>query len=99
MWHKALELFREIEASGGKPSIVTYNATMTALEKGLQWERALDLFDEMKLKNMPVTVVSYGSAISACEKGKKTAASHSMTGASLCFRIMTYSCRRCLSIL
>ena len=70
MWHKALELFREIEASGGKPSIVTYNATMTALEKGLQWERALDLFDEMKLKNMPVTVVSYGSAISACEKGK-----------------------------
>jgi pentatricopeptide repeat domain-containing protein 1 len=76
MWHKALELFREIEASGGKPSIVTYNATMTALEKGLQWERALDLFDEMKLKNMPVTVVSYGSAISACEKGKKTAASH-----------------------
>jgi pentatricopeptide repeat protein len=70
MWAKALELFREIEASGGKPSIVTYNATMTALEKGLQWERALDLFDEMKLKNMPVTVVSYGSAISACEKGK-----------------------------
>lgn len=70
MWFKALELFREIEASGGKPSIVTYNATMTALEKGLQWERALDLFDEMKLKNMPVTVVSYGSAISACEKGK-----------------------------
>ena len=71
MWYKALELFREIEASGGKPSIVTYNATMTALEKGLQWERALDLFDEMKLKNMPVTVVSYGSAISACEKGKR----------------------------
>jgi pentatricopeptide repeat domain-containing protein 1 len=71
MWHKALELFREIEASGGQPSIVTYNATMTALEKGLQWQRALDLFDEMKLKNMPVTVVSYGSAISACEKGKK----------------------------
>ena len=69
MWHKALELFREIEATGGKPSIVTYNATMTALEKGLQWERALDLFDEMKSKSMPVTVVSYGSAISACEKG------------------------------
>lgn len=69
MWQKALELIREIEATGGKPSIVTYNATMTALEKGLQWERALDLFDEMKSKNMPVTVVSYGSAISACEKG------------------------------
>jgi pentatricopeptide repeat protein len=31
MWHKALELFREIESSGGKPSIVTYNATMCVL--------------------------------------------------------------------
>jgi pentatricopeptide repeat protein len=37
-------------------SIVTYNATMSALEKGLQWERALDLFDEMKMKGLPVTV-------------------------------------------
>jgi pentatricopeptide repeat domain-containing protein 1 len=37
-------------------SIVTYNATMTALEKGLQWERALDLFDEMKMKGLAVTV-------------------------------------------
>jgi hypothetical protein len=46
---------------------VTYTATMTALEKGLQWERALDRFDEMKFKNMPVTVVSYDSAISVCE--------------------------------
>jgi pentatricopeptide repeat protein len=62
---KALELFRELDS----PSIVTYNATMTALEKSLQWERALDLFQEMKEKNMPITVVSYGSAISACEKG------------------------------
>ena len=35
-WEKALELFREIEESGGTPSVVTYNATMTALEKGLQ---------------------------------------------------------------
>lgn len=37
-------------------SIVTYNALMTALEKGLQWERALDLFDEMKMKGLAVTV-------------------------------------------
>jgi len=46
-----------------------YNATITALEKGLQWERALDLFDEMKRRNLPITVVSYGSALSACDKG------------------------------
>jgi pentatricopeptide repeat protein len=35
-WEKAWELFCEIEASGEKLSVVTYNATMTALEKGLQ---------------------------------------------------------------
>jgi len=39
-----LSLFRKIE----RPSVVTYNATITALEKGLQLKRALDLFDEMR---------------------------------------------------
>ena len=28
-WERALELFREIERCGGRPSVVTYNATMT----------------------------------------------------------------------
>jgi pentatricopeptide repeat protein len=32
-WQTAIQLFRELEASGNTPSIVTYNATMTALEK------------------------------------------------------------------
>lgn len=35
-WEIALKLFRELQASGASPSVVTYNTTMTALEKGLQ---------------------------------------------------------------
>lgn len=35
-WELALNLFRELQATGASPSVVTYNTTMTALEKGLQ---------------------------------------------------------------
>jgi pentatricopeptide repeat protein len=35
-WAMALNLFRELQATGASPSVVTYNTTMTALEKGLQ---------------------------------------------------------------
>ena len=35
-WEIALRLFRELQATGANPSVVTYNTTMTALEKGLQ---------------------------------------------------------------
>jgi len=35
-WEMALRLFRELQATGANPSVVTYNTTMTALEKGLQ---------------------------------------------------------------
>jgi pentatricopeptide repeat domain-containing protein 1 len=50
--------------------IITYNATITACEKGGQWERALELFEEVKKHpRMEPDLYTYSATISACEKG------------------------------
>eukprot|EP00397_Hematodinium_sp_SG-2012_P056480 GEMP01069724.1.p1 GENE.GEMP01069724.1~~GEMP01069724.1.p1 ORF type:complete len:310 (+),score=62.08 GEMP01069724.1:56-931(+) len=52
------------------PSVVSYNAVMSACEKGAQWERALSLFHHMiTAKGIHPTVISYNAVISACAKG------------------------------
>jgi pentatricopeptide repeat domain-containing protein 1 len=50
------------------PDVMTYNATISACEKGGQWEKALDLFREMQDREIDPSVMTYNAAISACEK-------------------------------
>ena len=57
--------------SGVEPDVISYNATISACEKGMQWEKALALFYEMKGVGLVPTVISYNSVISALGKGRQ----------------------------
>ena len=69
-WRQALEL---LQMSKSKyivnPDVITYNAAISACEKGRQWKRALELLEEMANRGLEPNVITYSAAISACEKG------------------------------
>ena len=47
-WKSAVELLRSSKSKYGvEPNVYTYNAAISACEKGRQWERALELLEEM----------------------------------------------------
>ena len=50
---------------------MSFNAAISACEKGKQWEGALGLLQEMVHQLLPPDVVSFNTAVSACEKGKE----------------------------
>ncbi|CAK0825413.1 unnamed protein product, partial [Prorocentrum cordatum] len=53
-------------------ALVSYNAGISACEKGEQWQRALALLSEIReAKLEPDVIFSYTAGISACEKGKQ----------------------------
>ena len=54
---------------GVVPEVITYNALISACEKGTQPERALKLLDTMKQEGVVPGVITYNALISACEKG------------------------------
>ena len=45
------------------PNVITYNAMISACEKGKQPERALELFDAMKQQSMVPDVMTYNALI------------------------------------
>ena len=51
--------------------MISYNAAISACEKGSQWEKALGLLQEMTSSGIKPNVISYNAAISACEKGSQ----------------------------
>ena len=67
----ALELFQEMRAQGLQADVITYNATISACEKGKQWQRALGLLEEMLSQGIRANVITYNATISACGKGKQ----------------------------
>ena len=52
-------------------ALVSYNAGISACEKGEQWQRALALLSEMWEAKLEPDVISYSAGISACEKGEQ----------------------------
>lgn len=50
--------------------MVTYNAAISACEKGLAWRSALALFAELQ-GEVQADVISYNAIITACQKGKQ----------------------------
>ena len=51
--------------------MITYNAAVSACEKGQQPQQALHLLQDMQLRGLVPNVITYSAAISACEKGQK----------------------------
>ena len=80
-WRMALTLFRQMLSVSQKPDVVcynaltpdeiSYNAAISACEKGKQWEEALRLLQQMTCRALTPDEISYSAAISAFEKGKQ----------------------------
>ena len=50
------------------PKVITYNAAISACEKGQKPHQALHLLQELQLRGLLPNVIPYSAAISACEK-------------------------------
>ena len=63
-WRSASDLLRTShERYGVKPNVITYNAAISACEKGRQWERALELLRDMEGKGVEPDVITYNAVI------------------------------------
>merc|ERR1711924_215713 len=51
--------------------VISFNAAISACEKGRKWECALELLETMSGRGVKPNVVSFNAVISACEKGRK----------------------------
>ena len=49
-------------------TLVSYNAGISACEKGGQWQRALSLLSEMRESRLEPNVISYIAEICTCER-------------------------------
>ena len=58
-----------MRAAGVQPNVISFNAAISACEKGGQCERALALLGDMRAAGVQPDVISFSAAISACEKG------------------------------
>jgi pentatricopeptide repeat domain-containing protein 1 len=52
-------LLEEMQAKGVEPGVTTYNAAISASEKGGQWKNALQLLEEMQAKGLEPGVITY----------------------------------------
>ena len=58
-WKQAVELLRSSKRTYGiDPDVISYNAAISACEKGKQCERALELLEEMKTSGIAPDVIS-----------------------------------------
>ena len=55
---------------GVVPDAITYNALISACEKGKQPGRVLELFEAMQRQCVVPNAITYSTLISAYEKGK-----------------------------
>ena len=70
LWKQALALlFESMPTAKVQPNVISYNAAVSACEKGGQWQEAMTLFEAMPKAQIQPNVISYNAGISACEKG------------------------------
>ena len=53
------------------PDLISYNALISACEKGKQPEQAMEMFHAMQRHSVVPNLISYSALLSACEKGKQ----------------------------
>jgi len=67
---KALQIFDRMKKRGVEPTVITYSALISALEKCGQWKLAMDVLEEMK-RDFGTNVIAYSAAIAALSKGQQ----------------------------
>ena len=67
-------LFEAMPRAKVIPNEISYNATISACEKGGRWQQALMLLEAMQKVKVTPSEISYTATISACEKGRSKAA-------------------------
>ena len=75
------------------PGVVSFNAAISACEKGKLYEGAVGLLKEMVHQLLTPNVVSFSAAISACEKGTAVGRSH-WSAAPLAMKVLQLLQRR-----
>jgi hypothetical protein len=60
---RPLRLWAVMQLSGLVPEVMTYNAAVSAYEKGAHWQQV------MQLSGLVLDVATYNAAVSAHEKG------------------------------
>lgn len=65
-WRSALSVLDDMKQI---PSEISFNAALSACERGVQWQHALALLADMRLAEVTPTSVSLNTVVSACEKG------------------------------
>ncbi|CAK0818312.1 unnamed protein product, partial [Prorocentrum cordatum] len=85
-WQRALALLSEMWEAKLEPNVIcttilgearariSYNAGISACEKGEQWQRALALLSEMWEAKLEPNVISYSAGISRVREGRAAAA-------------------------
>ena len=66
-----MEAFHHMKQKGVVPNVITYNALISACEKGKQPEQAMEVFKAMQQQGVVPDVITYSALISACEKSKQ----------------------------
>ena len=68
-WQEALGLLREMPSKGVERNTITYNAAISACEKGGQWKEALGLLSVTASKDVERDTITYNTAVFVCVKG------------------------------
>ncbi|CAE7471623.1 unnamed protein product [Symbiodinium natans] len=64
LWRKGAQLLKTFLSGHGQADRITYNALVSACEKGGMWDLAIDLVAEMGLRGMQCSTTSINSAMS-----------------------------------
>ena len=59
-----------LQARGLMPNVITYNAAISACEKGQTPQQSLHMLPKLPFRGLLRTVLTYNAAISASEKGQ-----------------------------
>lgn len=68
-WQRALACMLAMRLRGVEPSIIGYNAAISARSARDHWQRALGTLAEVCQRGLEVNTVSFNALISVCEKG------------------------------
>merc|ERR1712032_1708571 len=70
-WYHVVGLLTDMRLKWLTPHVITFNAAISACERGQKPEPALQLLVDMLRQSLRPEVITFNATISACGKGKK----------------------------